>query len=161
MPETEPVRVLSEREFAVERTFHAPASRIFGAYTDPKILPQWWSPPGGTVAVERMDVRPGGSYRFVQRNSRGEQLVFVGEYLEVSPVTRLVYTFAIEGQGNEVTVTVDLRERDGETHAVMTNRCVSKEARDMMVKYGAEGGARAAWNQLAKHLATSSTTAAV
>jgi uncharacterized protein YndB with AHSA1/START domain len=155
LPEHTQARVLSDREFAIEHTFHAPAAKVFAAYTDPETLPLWWAPPGGTIAVERMDVRPGGSYRFVQR-AHGQEMVFVGTYVEVKPVTRLVYTFAVEGQGNEVTATIELKERDGVTHATLTNRFVSKEARDTMVKYGAEAGARAAWNQLEKHLAKAS-----
>jgi uncharacterized protein YndB with AHSA1/START domain len=154
MPDTTQTRVLSDREFAIEHTFHAPAAKVFAAYTDPKMLPLWWAPPGGTIAVERMDVRPGGTYRFVQR-AYGQEMVFVGTYLEVKPVTRLVYTFAVEGQGNEVTATIELKERDGATHAVLTNRFASKEARDAMVKHGAEAGARAAWTQLEKQLAGS------
>jgi uncharacterized protein YndB with AHSA1/START domain len=151
MPETTKTRVLSDREFAIEHTFHAPAAKVFAAYTDPKIVPLWWAPPGGTIAVEKMDVRPGGSYRFLQR-AFGQEMVFIGRYLEVSPVTRLVYTFAVEGQGDEVTTTVELTEREGVTHGVMVNRFVSKQAHDTAVKYGAEGGARAAWDQLEKVL---------
>src|SRR5437879_892888 len=77
MPKTTQTRVLSDREFAIEHTFHAPAAKVFAAYTDPKVLPRWWAPPGGTIAVEKMDVRTGGSYRFVQR-AHGQEMTFVG-----------------------------------------------------------------------------------
>lgn len=145
-------RALSDREFVLEHTFHAPAAKVFAAYTDPKIVPQWWAPKGGSIRVEQMDVRPGGAWRFVQRAPNGHEMTFHGTYLEVRPVTRLVYTFATEGQPGEIRATVDLTEEDGVTHLVLTNLCPSKEARDAMVQYGAAAGAKAAWDQLAEVL---------
>jgi uncharacterized protein YndB with AHSA1/START domain len=142
----------SEREFIVERTIQARPEKIFEAYTDAKLVPRWWAPPGGSLRVEQMDVRPGGTYRYVQRTPGGPEMVFVGSYLEVNPPTRLVYTFEVEGQGNPVTTTVDLQREGSSTRVTLTNLCVSKEVRDMMAKYGAEGGARAALARLAKLL---------
>jgi uncharacterized protein YndB with AHSA1/START domain len=143
-------RTDSEREIVVERTVAATPERIFEAYTDPKLVPRWWAPPGGSLRVEQMDVRPGGKYRYVQRNPGGQELVFLGSYVAVTPPTRLVYTFEVEGQGNPVTTTVDLRGEGEATRVTLTNLCVSKEVREMMSKYGAEAGARAALQQLAK-----------
>jgi len=145
-------RTDSEREFVVERTLEASPERIFEAYTDAKLVPRWWAPPGGSLRVEQMDVRPGGRYRYVQRTPGGQELVFVGSYIEVKPPTRLVYTFEVEGQGNPVTATMDLHSEGRSTRVTLTNLCVSKEVREMMVKYGAEAGAKAALQQLAKLL---------
>jgi uncharacterized protein YndB with AHSA1/START domain len=146
-PPTE-VKVLSDREFVLEHHFHAPAARVFAAYTDPALLTQWWAPKGGSMTVEALDLRPGGRYRFAQTDVKGQRSVFVGKYLEVKPVTRLVYTFEVEGQGNEIRATVELNETQGETHLTLTNQCVSKEVRDAMLQYGAAAGAKAAWNRL-------------
>ena len=150
MTEQPTKRAISDREFVVERTLRASPEKIFEAYTDPKLVPQWWAPSGGSLRVEQMDVRPGGKYRYVQRTHGGQELVFVGTYLEVKPPRRLVYTFEVEGQGNPVTTTVDLDGEGGSTRVTLTNLCVSKEVRDMMAKYGAEAGAKAALQQLAK-----------
>lgn len=149
---TEPVRKgnPSEREFVVERTIRASPEKIFRALTDRELVPRWWAPPGGSLQVEQMEVRSGGKYRYVQRTRNGQELVFVGSYLEVTPPTRLVYTFEIEGQGNPVTTTVELRGEGTSTRVTLTNLCVSKEVRDTMVKYGAEAGARAALQQMSK-----------
>jgi uncharacterized protein YndB with AHSA1/START domain len=141
-------KLVKERGFAIEHTFRAPAAKVFGAYTDPKLVPQWWAPKGTTMTVEAMDVRPGGAYRFVQRQADGTELVFVGKYLEVDPVTHLVYTFTVEGQGGEVTTTVDLRETPAGTVMTLTNVFASKEARDAAMQYGAEAGARSAMGAL-------------
>jgi len=99
-------RVVSDREFVLEHHFRAPAAKVFAAYTDPKLLAKWWTPKGGSMTIESMDARPGGGYRYLQTDARGQKSVFVGKYLEVHPVTRLVYTFAVEGQGNEIRATV-------------------------------------------------------
>ena len=146
-------RPLSDREFVLEHTFQAPAAKVFAAYTEPQLLSLWWAPKGGSLSVERMDVRPGGSYRFIQRDARGQEVKFVGRYLEVKPVTRLVYTFAVEGQGNEITATVDLEESEGRTTLKLTSLCLSKEVRDAMLDYGAAAGAQAAWSGLDEILA--------
>lgn len=146
-------RALSDREFVLEHTFHAPAAKVFAAYTDPEIVPLWWSPKGGSIRVDTMDVRPGGLWRFVQRAPNGQETTFHGTYLDVSPVTRLVYTFATEGMPGEIRATIDLTETDGVTHLVLTNLCASKEIRDAMVRYGAAPGAKAAWDQLARAIA--------
>jgi len=145
-------RVVSDREFVLEHTFQAPAAKVFAAYTDPNIVPKWWAPHGGSIRVEAMDVRPGGAWRFVHRMPNGHEMAFHGTYLEVRPVTRLVYTFATEGQPGEIRATVELREQDGVTHLLLTNQCASKEARDGMVRYGAAAGAKAAWDCLAEVL---------
>jgi len=151
MPAT--TKVLSDREFVLEHTFQAPAARIFAAYTDPKLVVQWWAQPGTDMTVDTMDVRPGGKWRFVQRMPGGKQAAFSGEYLEVKPVTRLVYTFQAEGQGPPLTATVELEERNGATHLTLTNLCASKEVRDGMVQYGAAAGAKSAWDRLGAFLA--------
>lgn len=141
---------VGERGFVVERSIRASPEKIFEAYVDPKLVPRWWAPPGATLRVERMDPRPGGSYRYVQRTAGGQEVAFVGSYLEVERPVRLVYTFEVEGQGNPVTTTVELRQEGATTRVTLTNLCVSKEVRDMMAKYGAEAGAKAALHQLAK-----------
>ncbi|HUR25793.1 MAG TPA: SRPBCC domain-containing protein [Candidatus Thermoplasmatota archaeon] len=153
-PANQSTKVLSDREFAITHEFDAPAAKVFAAYTDPKQVPQWWGPKGNGVRVEMMDVRPGGAWRFVQRGPDGRDFVTHGTYVEVKPVTRLVYTFQAESMPNEVTTTVELREAGGRTHLTLTIQASSKEERDQMVKYGASGGAKAAAMQLAEYLRT-------
>lgn len=147
-PQTQ-ARVISDQEFVLEHTFRAPAAHVFAAYTDPELVSQWWGVKGGSLRVDVMDVRPGGAWRFVQRMPNGNEMITHGKYLEVVPVTRLVYTFVMEGQPeNEIRATVELAEKDGVTQLTLTNLCTSKEARDTLLKYGAAAGAKAAWSGL-------------
>jgi len=138
----------AEREFVVEHTFNVPVEDVFNAYTDSHMLSLWWAPKGGSLTVETMDVRPGGMYRFVQRDAKGHTMVYAGKYLDVQPNTRLMYTFSVEGQNNNSTTTVDLKESNGKTNLKFTNRYSSKEERDTMLQNGAAAGAKAAFNRL-------------
>lgn len=153
MTPTPIAKMISDREFVVEHTFRAPASRIFAAYTDPKLIPLWWGLGGGSVRVDAMDVRPGGAWRFAQPLPNGKEKVAHGKYLQVDPVTRLVYTMMVDGMPGEIQATVELDEEDGVTHLVLTTLCPSKETRDAMVQHGAAAGARAAWKQLEEAIA--------
>lgn len=154
MPANQATKALSDREIAITHEFDAPAAKVFAAYTDPKQVPKWWGPKGNGVRVEQMDVRPGGSWRFVQTGPDGRPFASFGKYVEVKPVTRLVYTFQAEGMPNEVVTTVELREAGGRTHMTLTLLAASKEQRDNMAKYGASAGAKAAAVQLAEYLRT-------
>lgn len=146
---TRSLRVVGERSFAIDYVFDAPRERVFAHYTDPKLVPLWWGGNGSTVRVERMDVRPGGSYRFVQ--TRGDrETAFGGEYREVS-IDRLVYTFSYGGP--VMVATVELRQVGERTHLTLTTECPTKEDRENLLKYGAEAGAKAAWSRLAEILA--------
>ncbi len=152
MSERPAVRVVREQEFVVDGTLRASPEKIFAAYTDPELVPRWWAVPGGSLRVEQMDVRPGGKYRFVERTADGQELVFVGTYVEVRPPIRLVYTFEVEGHGDPVTTTVDLEPEGESTRVTLTTRCASKEVRDRRLRYGAEAGAKAALQRLARVL---------
>jgi uncharacterized protein YndB with AHSA1/START domain len=51
----------SDREISSVRIFDAPRERVFAAYTDAELIPEWWGPRRMTTIVEEMDVRPGGA----------------------------------------------------------------------------------------------------
>jgi uncharacterized protein YndB with AHSA1/START domain/catechol 2,3-dioxygenase-like lactoylglutathione lyase family enzyme len=144
---TPSTKVLSDREFVLEHTFRAPAAKVFAAYLDPALVAQWWAPKAGSVRVEQLDARAGGAWRFVQRNPDGTEVAFHGVYRAIEPVHRLVYTFNAPGNP-EILATVDLEESGGATKLTLTNLCATREQRDTMVRYGAAGGARVAWERL-------------
>ncbi|HZL47542.1 MAG TPA: SRPBCC domain-containing protein [Solirubrobacteraceae bacterium] len=68
----------SDREIVSERVFDAPRARVFAAYTDPHLIPQWWGPRHMPAIVDQMDVRPGGTWRFVSRDCDGQEQGFRG-----------------------------------------------------------------------------------
>ena len=80
---------LSDRAVRIERVYDAPRELVFRAYTDPTLIAKWWGPAYLTTTVEKMDVRPGGAWRYVQRDPDGNVYGFHGEYREVDPPARL------------------------------------------------------------------------
>src|SRR5688572_18911430 len=96
--------VLSDLQVAMSRVFDAPRELVFKAYTDPQAVAHWWGLRSTTTLVDKMDVRPGGEWRYVQRDADGNEHGFHGEYREVDPPARLVSTFEWEGMPGHVMV---------------------------------------------------------
>jgi len=112
---SKPVRK-SERELVTTHTFDAPRELVWKAWTDPKLIPKWWGPRRYSTTVDKMDVRPGGTWRFVQRDAEGNEYGFHGEYREVVPPKRLVGSFEYEGMPGHVLVeTATFEEIRGKT----------------------------------------------
>jgi uncharacterized protein YndB with AHSA1/START domain len=86
----------TDLEFRVERVFDHPIERVWAAYTDPELIPQWW---GQGTKVDRLDVRTGGGWRFVSNPGTDQESAASGDFLEVSPPDRLVQTFGLDGFG--------------------------------------------------------------
>ncbi|MDQ3227976.1 MAG: SRPBCC family protein [Chloroflexota bacterium] len=148
-------KTLSDREIAMERVFDAPRELVFAAYTDPAHIPHWWGPRGVTTTVDTMDVRPGGTWRFVHRDQDGAEYGFHGEYREVVPPERLVSTFEFEGMPGHVLVdTATFTEVDGKTKVTVTSLFASGEDLQGMMDSGMEAGARESWDRLAELLST-------
>lgn len=151
---TTTVTTPSDREIVTERVFDAPRERVFAAYTDPELIPQWWGPRGGTTIVDQMDVRPGGAWRFVYRDSDGSETGFRGTYREVTPPERIVQTFEWEGMPGHVLVETATFEDLGERTKVTTNSLFhTSEERDGMLASGMERGLTETHDRLAELLA--------
>jgi uncharacterized protein YndB with AHSA1/START domain len=143
----------SDREIGMTRVFNAPRELVYQAYTDPNHVPHWWGPRRMTTTVNTMDVRPGGAWRVVQRDPEGNEYGFRGEYREVVPPERLVYTFEFEGMpGHILGETVTFEEQDGKTTVTSTALFDSVEDRDGMLESGMESGAIESWDRLAELL---------
>ena len=139
-----------DREIVIERTFNGPAHIVFDAWTRPELVARWWAPVsrGVSVVACTADVRAGGSYRYHLRHPHGE-FAFTGEYLEVTPPTKLVYTQLYEPAASgtmaddaAITVTVTFTERGGRTHLISHTHCPTPELRDAIIASGMEGGVR-------------------
>jgi uncharacterized protein YndB with AHSA1/START domain len=143
----------SDREFVVTRTFNGPARLVFEAWTKPELLKRWWVPKsiGMSLLSCEMDVRVGGSYRFVFGHDASKTMAFFGRYLEVIPHSRLVWTNE-EGDGGEAITTVTFEEKGGKTLLVLHELHPSKEATDEGIGFGE--GLRETFEQLDELLAT-------
>jgi len=144
----------SDREIVSERVFDAPRDRVFAAFTDPELIPQWWGPRDQTTIVDQMDVRPGGAWRFVIRDSDGAENGFRGTYREVSPPERIVQTFEWEGMPGHVLVeTVTLEDLGGRTKMTNISLFHTTEERDGMLASGMESGMSESHDRLDELLA--------
>jgi len=131
----------SEREIHVVREFDAPRDRVFAAYTDPALVPEWWGPRGTTTVVDEMDVRAGGGWRFVSRDQDGAETAFRGTYREVTAPERIVQTFEWEGMPGHVSVeTAEFEDLGDRTRITTTTIFHTSEERDGMLGSGMERG---------------------
>jgi uncharacterized protein YndB with AHSA1/START domain len=154
---TETTTIYSEGgDLIFERTFDAPRERVWTAFMDPEIVPRWWGPHGTTTTVAEMDVRPGGTWRYVSHAPDREDVVFYGEYLEIDPVEHFRWTFMfdVEGlgpQGGPETHTFE--DLGGRTRIRSVGHIGSPEAIDAALATGMAKGAIETWDRLEAVLA--------
>lgn len=103
------------RVLMLTRTFEAPAALLWEAWTDPSRATQWMGPPDYPAIHSEGDLRPGGRWRTCLRKPDGSPMWQGGEYREIDPPRRLVFTFAWDpetgGTGHETLVIVEFEER--------------------------------------------------
>ena len=144
----------TNREIKIERIFEAPRDRVFAAMTNPELIPQWWGPRGNTTEVDVMDVKPGGSWRFVSHDCDGNEQAFRGTYREVSPPERIVQTFEWEGMPGYVSVeTATLEDLGDRTKLTTVSIFHTNEERDGMLHSGMERGMNETYERLDELLA--------
>jgi uncharacterized protein YndB with AHSA1/START domain len=144
-----------ERELVITRVFDAPRELVFGAWTDPKHMAQWWGPKHFTNRVEQMDVRPGGAWRIIMRSPDGAEYPSQGVYREIVPPERLVFTnTALDKDGNLLIdgfTTVTFADQNGKTKLTLETRAVAMNAIAAQMIAGMEAG----WTQSLERLAES------
>ena len=143
------VRLPSDREVKVARSFKAPRTLVYRAYTEPELVRRWLlGPPGWSMPVCEMDVRVGGRFRWRWRSDQdASEFGFTGTFREVQPPSKLVHTEAYEpgtvgGEfpANDALVTVTFTEDSGITTMITLIDFGSKEARDGALSTGMTGG---------------------
>lgn len=121
----------SELALGMKRVVRAPRSIVFRACTEPEELARWWGPRGFTTPAIEIDLRVGGRYRFAMQPPAGDLFHLTGEFLEVDPPSRLVYTFVWEPPGpddRETVVRLTFRGVDGSTQVDFTPGVFATEA---------------------------------
>ena len=154
---TETTTIYSEGgDLTFERTFDAPRALVWKAFTERQHVERWWGPHGHMTRVVEMDVRVGGSWRYVSRTAEGDEFTFYGEYIAIEPIDRLEWTFMfdVEGvgpQGGPETFTFE--DLGGRTKVTSVGHMGSVEALEGALAVGMVGGAIETWDRLAAHLA--------
>ncbi|HJY37498.1 MAG TPA: SRPBCC family protein [Steroidobacteraceae bacterium] len=145
----------SDREVVVSRTFDAPRTLVFDAYTQPELLQRWYGTPGRSLVVCEVDLRVGGAYRFLWRGPGKKDVGMRGVHREVVRPERLVRTETWEDwDAGEILETTVLTERNGVTTLTSTGLYPSRDIRDAVMKAGLESGSRETFARLAEMLAS-------
>lgn len=124
----------------IERTFNAPIELIWQMWTMPEHFSAWYGPMGAKIPVAKLDVQVGGTRHIcmeMETPNGPMQMWFVGEFREVTPNTRLVYTDGMsdeagnvispaqmgmpEGHPETTEVIVELEDLGGTTKMTMTH----------------------------------------
>jgi uncharacterized protein YndB with AHSA1/START domain len=143
------VTLPSDREILITRQFDAPAALVFEAWTTPEHVKRWWGFDTSEWLVCEIDLRVGGTWRYVTREAGGFEVGFHGEYREVAAPHRLVSTEVYEGfPDGEALDTMILDERDGVTTMTVNVLHSSQEHRDAHISSGMEGGLQISMNRL-------------
>jgi uncharacterized protein YndB with AHSA1/START domain len=141
----------SDREIVITRVFDAPRRLVFEAMTRPEHVKRWWGilDDRYSVPICEIDLRVGGKWRFVGRGPKGEGPEFYGEYREINPPGRVVFTEIYAAFPDTVSViTAELKEENGKTRLVATCVYPSIEVRDAVINSGMEKGAAISYDRL-------------
>ena len=96
--ESKNAALVGDREIAAVRVFDAPRDLVWKVWTEPEHIAQWWGPKGFTTTTHKMEVKPGGVWRFVMHGPERDYQNKI-TYLEVVKPERLVYDHGDDGQG--------------------------------------------------------------
>jgi uncharacterized protein YndB with AHSA1/START domain len=143
----------SDREVQMTRVVKAPRAVVFEAWTSCEHLPHWMlGPPGWTMPVCEIDLRPGGKSRLVWRKADGTEMEIGGTYHEVVPPERVVHSESWGPEWPETRNTLVFTEEAGRTTVSLTLQYPSKEARDAAMKTGATEGMSMGFDRLDAYL---------
>jgi uncharacterized protein YndB with AHSA1/START domain len=138
---TATVTLPTDEQILITREFDAPTDLVYKAWTTPELVRRWWSANRGEVTTCEIDLRVGGTWRYVMVADGGVEVAFHGEYREIVPNERIVSTEVFEGMPDaEALNTLTLAEADGRTTLTLLVQHESKEHRDAHINSGMEDG---------------------
>ena len=141
--------------YTMSRIFDAPRELVWEVCTDPELVPKWWGPRYLTTVVDKMDLKVGGVWRYIQKDVEGNEYAFNGVFKEVAAPERLTYTFEYEpvaGHISTETITFEALP-DGKTRITTRTTFDTLEDLEGMLQSGMEGGAVETWDRLEELLA--------
>ena len=139
------VTLPADEQILITREFDAPPDLVYKAWTTPELVRKWWAGRRGEMQVVDIDLRVGGTWRYVMLAHGEFEVAFHGEYREIVPGERIVTTEVYEGappapEGEDVLNVITFTEVEGRTLLELLVQAPSKQVRDMIVDSGMEGG---------------------
>jgi uncharacterized protein YndB with AHSA1/START domain len=150
MSKTSIIAEEGKQEIVITRIFDAPCDLVFRTYTNPATIPDWWGPRSMTTTVDRMELKKGGVWRYVQQESNGNVHAHNGVYHEVAVPERIVNTYEYEGfPGSVGHVTTTFEETpEGKTKLTEVTLYPSVEVREGVLQSGMTEGAKELMDRL-------------
>jgi uncharacterized protein YndB with AHSA1/START domain len=146
---TATVTLPTDEQILITREFDAPKHLVYRAWTTPELVKRWWSANRGEVTSIEIDLRVGGTWRYVMVADGGFEVAFHGEYREIVPDERIVSTEIYEGMPEgEALDTVTFTEAGGRTTLTILVQHTSREHRDAHIESGMEDGMQDAMDLL-------------
>lgn len=143
------VTLPADDQILITRDFDAPKALVYRAWTTPELVTRWYGGNHGEVTSAEIDLRVGGSWRYVTSSGEGPEVAFHGEYREIIPNERIVSTEVYEGAPDAESLnTLMLTERDGRTTMTVLVQHQSQANRDAVLQAGMESGMNAALDEL-------------
>lgn len=143
------VTLPSDTEIVITRRFAAPPALVFKAWTTPELVKRWWGSEVAPLTQCDIDLRVGGSWRYVMRGEDGIEHAWHGTYKEVDAPARLVSTEVYEGFPDAESLnTATFAEHEGGTMLTVNVRHKSKENRDGHINSGMEAGMQQVMDRL-------------
>ena len=134
------------------RIFDAPRRIVFDAWTKAEHVAHWWDPGGVPLAVCEIDLRPNGTFRWVNAGTGAADYPFTGMYREIVVPERLVFTAKIFPASPDLLGILTLIEEGAKTKLTLTIECPSVEDRDALLKMRIDAGTAQTLENLAKFL---------
>jgi uncharacterized protein YndB with AHSA1/START domain len=147
---TATVTLPTDEQILITREFDAPKHLVYEAWTTPELVKRWWSGQRGKVTIAEIDLRVGGTWRYVMVANEGFEVAFHGEFREIVPNERIVSTEVYEGvpDGEGTLNTLTLTEVDGRTTLTIVVQAPSRDVRDAIIDSGMEAGMQEAMDLL-------------
>jgi uncharacterized protein YndB with AHSA1/START domain len=147
----------SDREITMTRVFDAPRKLVWDALTKPELVKRWLGVQNGwTLAVCEIDLKIGGSYRYVWHGPNRAEMGMGGVYREIARPERLVATekFDQSWYAGEAIDTSVLTEKARKTTLTLTVAYQSKEVRDGVINSPMAEGIDRSYDKLEELLAS-------
>jgi len=147
----------TETQMLITREFDAPKHLVYRACTEAELIKRWWSGERGKVTSAEIDLRVGGTWRYVMLANEGFEVAFHGTFREIVPNERTVTTEVFEGvpaiglpgSDEEGTLnTTTFEDLDGRTRMTVLVECHTREVRDAIIESGMEVGMQEAYDKL-------------